>query len=411
MKKILYEKNSSGTGRAPVTARLPHFIGMPEDALERLAGFRVIFLGCGSVGRTAALHLARLQLARILLVDPKKLKAESLLTHLASPGDVGEPKAGNLGRIIKDLSPSTQVFVHEGTVQDLDLTVFTEYDLVMLASDNIAAEVAAGQRCLWLGLPLIQASLHGPTLVAQVRFFSNRDGSGACPVCGFSRAEWDALNLEKTFSCDGRDSWVGTESPSAQPPTMSVSFLSSISAELALMQMLRYRLSLGQELEDSMLEYCAFTHKMVNSPLRRNPDCACDHTCYQPSLSRNPIMDCSLRQLAETAGVHKGGNLEGVSFRLDNLTFGELGSCACKADHPLMQFTVPGHHAGRCGTCKKDIKPHLFFSHDPVPASVVTRDMDRPLRDLGAASANWALVRGTDRGAFLFHRKEKGMQP
>ena len=94
------------------------------------------------------------------------------------------------------------MFACDGPVQELPITAFADAHLVVLATDNLAAEVEVGQRCLWLGKPLIQASVHGETLVAQVRSFVNREG-GACPACGFSAVEWAHLNRETSFSCEG----------------------------------------------------------------------------------------------------------------------------------------------------------------------------------------------------------------
>ena len=78
------------------------------------------------------------------------------------------PKASSLGRIAKAVSPGTQVYVLDGAVEALDLTWFKDADFVILATDNLNAEITVGQHCLWLGIPLIQAAVHGDTLVAYL---------------------------------------------------------------------------------------------------------------------------------------------------------------------------------------------------------------------------------------------------
>ena len=49
-----------------------------------------------------------------------------------------------------------------------------EADVVFLATDNLAVEVDASHQFRLLGIPIVQASVHGETLVAQVRFLENR---------------------------------------------------------------------------------------------------------------------------------------------------------------------------------------------------------------------------------------------
>src|SRR5205823_5471756 len=99
----------------------------------------------GAVGREVAVHLARLQPAALWLCDRGRYKVESLLTQAIAPQDIGAAKASNTGRLCKAISPRTAVFAYDGAVEDLPATAFADVDLIALATDNLAAEVAAGQ--------------------------------------------------------------------------------------------------------------------------------------------------------------------------------------------------------------------------------------------------------------------------
>jgi len=385
--------------------RLPRFLDMPDDAHDRLDQLNVAIVGVGSVGRNAALHLARLQIAGLLLIDCGRLKAQSVLTHLISPADVSQPKASNAGRVCKRVSPDTRVMVSDGTVQELPLTAFAGVDVIFLATDNLLAESEVAQRAIWLGKPLIQASVHGATLVGQVRCFSNRDGQGACPVCSFSEVEWNHLNLQTRFNCDGPPMGKAAAEITKEP-TMSTSFLCSTAADLALVQILRYVLGLGAPVMDTMLEYCGYTHRTVVSPLVRNPECRCDHTTYERAPCPRPVPDCTLRQFASLAGFD-GEEL--LSFRVDEMTYAELGACGCGGSRPLRRFVADGAHVGRCRSCGAPVFPRPSDSHRPVPRSVVADVLDRPLRDLGAGAAQWLAVRCGDR-AVLFIGPENGQK-
>jgi molybdopterin/thiamine biosynthesis adenylyltransferase len=389
--------------RVPLQARLPRFVNAPPDAETRFATLRIGLVGVGSVGRSLALHLARLHPQRLVCVDPGKLKAESLLTHPCLPEDVWEPKASNLALYLKNLSPGTRVFACDGPVQSLDLTALADCDVVFLSTDNLLAEVETAQRCLWLGVPLIQASVEGSMLVAQIRVFLHQEALGPCLVCGFSRVEKRALNEETKFSCEGPDSRAA-EAEGTHPPTRSLSALCSMAGDLAVLQFVRHRLGVGEPVGDSLLEYCGYTHRTVLSPLKRNPDCGCEHRRVPWITLHRTLLDCTMRELVREAGLGGEQGMAGISFRVGNRVFRELGSCACGQAQPLNRFHAPGEFLGRCSECGSDIRPQPFFSHDPVPASLVSGELDRPLREMTTAPVEYVWVRGPNHGAFLSDR-------
>jgi molybdopterin/thiamine biosynthesis adenylyltransferase len=178
-------------------------VGSEASVWERLPEKSVLVVGCGSVGGTLADAFARARVGRLVLVDPKRYKAASLATHCVSRADVGKLKALVTGARCKDANRNTRVSVFAGRVEELDLGAMAGIDLAVIAPDNLAAEIEAAQRCFWLGIPLLQASVHGPTLTAQLRFLRNTDPAGPCLACSYGRAEWEMLNQQTGFSCEG----------------------------------------------------------------------------------------------------------------------------------------------------------------------------------------------------------------
>src|SRR5438045_8037045 len=81
------------SARPTLTARLPRFMGGPEDAVPRFASLKALVVGSGSVGTEIEQHLARWQIQELAVVDPKIFKTESLLTHSIPAEAVGEAKA------------------------------------------------------------------------------------------------------------------------------------------------------------------------------------------------------------------------------------------------------------------------------------------------------------------------------
>jgi len=392
-------------GSAPATARgaarearLPAFIGLAEPAGPRLDALRAMVIGCGSVGANLVLHLARLHVAELWLVDPARLKPESLLTHPLEPEGIGRPKVDHFGRMAKGISPTTRVRAFAGPVQSLPLPAFDRVDAVLMATDNLLAEVCTGERAVMFRKPLWQASVHGETMVAQVRFWRNDDGSGPCPACGFGPAEWDHVNRQTTFSCGGNGHHP-TQVTTA--PTMSVSFLCAISAEMAMVQFLRHVLGLGATSGDSVLEYCGYKTQVSSSPLVRNRACRCEHVAWDRVGVDGPIPPMSLREIAQRAGFDGPTPPDDLAFLVDELTFVELVVC-CGVPQPVRRFCrAEAAAVARCSRCGKALRPQPFFSHRPTPAAVLASLVDEPLQRLGAEAAEWVCVRSGGRNVFF----------
>jgi hypothetical protein len=328
------------------------------------------------------------------LVDRGRYKAESLLTGAVGPEDVSAAKASNTARLCKALSQRTRVLAFDGPVEALPLTAFAGADVVALATDNLSAEVEVGQRCQRLQVPLVQASVHGESLVAQVRLFTNRGGAGACPACGFTADEWAHLNRESRFSCE-----PGARRETVAPPTMSVSCLCSLAADLACVHILRLVVGLGAPLGDCVVETCGYTYRTVVSPLVRNPECPCEHLAWEQRPAPRPLADCTLGELA--AGLAASADLTGVSFAVDGMAFAELAVCeGCRRSESVRRFVARDGPVGRCDGCGGPTRAEPFYTDDPVPANMVLSLLSEPLARL-AGAARAVVVRGPGR-ALLF---------
>jgi molybdopterin/thiamine biosynthesis adenylyltransferase len=260
-------------------ARLPEFVAGALDADSALNDLTLAVVGVGSVGGNIATHAARLQVGGLLCVDPSSYKDASILTQPILPHDVGRPKASVVGERCKAISPRTRVQVFDGPVQALDLTALADADVVALASDNIACEIAVGARCLALRQPLVIAAVHGESLSAQVRFYGNASSDSPCPACELTQNEWAQVDGETRFSCEGRFD-ANPVAERLTQPTRSPSFLCSLAADLALQQILRFTLKLGQDVADTMLEFSGYRNATVTSALQARSRCPAEHVTY-----------------------------------------------------------------------------------------------------------------------------------
>lgn len=392
--------------QAALTSRLPVFIGAQGDVEGTLRNLRVFVVGCGSVGMRAAEHFARLRVAELWLVDPRRCcKPESVLTHpISRPMDV--PKANYAARVCKRISPSTRVFAYVGLVQDLWLDAFADADLCIMATDNLAAEVEFGRRCLSLGKCLVQAALHGESLTVQIRVFANADGPGPCPACAFGAVEWRQLADQVQYSCEG-----GVSGHSALridgPPTRSTSSLCALAADLALNQSLRHVLGLGEAVGDTITEYCGFTNRILTSSLKRNPACRCDHTRFEVVHAPMPLRSYSFARLMADFVNPRGDS--SVTLTVGGAEWIESGWCRCSEPSPVQRFVPAGQGtAGQCGLCRSLIHAQPFTSHSAVSASMLGKAVALPLLRLGVRRCPWVLLRKAD-GTILVHDPSRAL--
>lgn len=375
-------------GAVDVVDRMPDFIGLTGDARAILAATRLLVVGTGSVGGRMADHAARCRVGEIGLIDPKPFSANFDTQVTRHPSDIGRPKAARVGRWAKTISPSSTVRVFDGPVQALSWLDLDGYDVVLASTDNLLAEVYLGETCMALGLPLVYASVHGATLCSQVRIFMNRTGESACPSCGYSRAEREQLSSGATFSCDPA---AGLDADLDGPPTVSVSPLCSLAADMAMLEVLRMRLGLGSPPCDCVRELNGYTRASVTTPLSRRAACEVDHTVLERVYLDRPLRECTLRDCAEAAGVSGDEGIARTSFAVDDSLFAGVLTCtACGAAHEHNEFVDRrrGPLRRACGACDHhELVPHPFLSFDrliPARAGGLLPHLDVPLRALGA---------------------------
>ncbi len=370
--------------------RFPSFFGLKANATQRLDRTSLAIIGAGSVGWNLALHVARLGVKELRIIDPARVKAQSILTHpISAATRLGKPKATALGRLCKDLNPRMKVRAFTGPVQALSAADFVGVDAGLVAPDNLSAELHAGQVFLHLGKPLLNPAVFGPTLSVQVRSFGNAEAKGPCPACVFSQDEWRLLNEEANFSCNGsrRDS---RHSLPPAPPTMSVSFLCSLAADLALTVFLRNALELGDPVLDKLLDYSAYTHRLIQSDLKRKSNCPCDHTSLVFSRAPRPLARCSLRELADSANLEV--TAESPLFSIPNAAWAESGLCRCAGRQRLERFLTVDSPL-RCPRCRSRLEVPEIYRRRTVSARLLGPALERSLARLGAADARWVLLR------------------
>ena len=374
--------------------RMPRFVGGPPDPGAILAQKHVTVVGGGSVGLAAICHLARAGVGALTIVDRGKLKAASVKTHPIEPSAVGEWKAEYAGQVARAIHPEIHVETHSAAFQDLPIA-FLDCDAVVLAVDNLGTEVDVTTRCINQGLLHLHCAVHGGTMVATVRTLTGGEhGEGPCIACNYNAAEWQQIALEPRYSCDG----VGEVRSLA--PTQSLSSLCSLAAELGVHKLLRHLVGFGVPLSDGVLEYRGHTDELVNTAVRRNPDCPVDHVRWAQAERSEA------ESLAEVLGRVALGR--DATVEVDGRVFAERAACGCGATPTVGRFVDSAEALGGCPRCGKELQHSPFHERRAVPAAELgTAALTGSSASLGVPAGSAIVVRDRAELATLVRAKAR----
>lgn len=128
---------------------------------ERLLDARVLLVGAGGLGSTAALYLAAAGVGRLGIADDDVVELSNLQRQvLYTTAAVGEPKARAGRDALARLNPDCAVRAH---VQRLDRDtaddLVAEYEVVVDASDNFPTRFLINDVCVAQQKPLVAGSV------------------------------------------------------------------------------------------------------------------------------------------------------------------------------------------------------------------------------------------------------------
>lgn len=138
-----------------------------ESLLSRSAGFldshiareSVVVLGCGSVGSTAAVMLARSGVGSFTLIDPEQVEKHNIGRSVYGRRDSGKPKVRSLKRIIREINPGSNVHLIREDFRDIpDVRVreiLNGATIVFGAADDHQAMARLSRYSYSLGVPAV----------------------------------------------------------------------------------------------------------------------------------------------------------------------------------------------------------------------------------------------------------------
>ncbi|PJC84961.1 molybdopterin-synthase adenylyltransferase MoeB [Vibrio sp. HA2012] len=156
---------------------------MGEEGQLKLQNARVLVIGCGGLGTSAALFLAAAGVGQMILVDGDKVESSNLQRQVAyRESDSGNPKSIALANQLNGLNRSVRIRTVDDYLEGhrLKLEVI-RVDLVLDCSDNFATRQAVNQCCFEAKTTLISGSATGWN--GQLIGFNYQDKSAPCYRC------------------------------------------------------------------------------------------------------------------------------------------------------------------------------------------------------------------------------------
>lgn len=375
------------------SVRQPEFVDAAEGQVERLRERDPVAVGAGSVGQNGLDSIARQSPRSVRIIDHGRVKAASVLTHPIPPSEIGRSKAVVAGERFKAVSPSTRVYVYDGSLQSLPNAALAGASELLVYTDNLAAEIESSQRAVRLGTPLLQASVHGPTLTCDLRSFENRESGQPHLCCHYQESDWEDLDRRTRFSCDS-GSERGAAPLASGIATLSPAVLCATAAQLNVLEWVRRGL-MGPSGDAWEIQLCGYTMKLVRCEIAARADCRGSHERWTVCPHEGSLADATLSELVAGAGAG-GADVRRLSIEVEGYTYAGMGICPCTPHRSIGRFVRVGGKSERCHR-GHELTAHPLYAWQQAPGGALASKLDRTLRELGAGGASSAIVRWEER--------------
>jgi len=219
---------------------------------EKLLGSKVLIVGVGGLGSSAALYLGAAGVGTVGIVDADRVELTNLQRQiLYDTDDVGEEKVASAKRKIESINPDVTVRTYRQRAGAENIReVIREYDFVIDGTDNFAAKFLINDACYFERTPFSSAGILG----FEGQLMTVLPGKSACYRC--------------VFNCPP------TERPPA--PCSAAGVLGAVPGvigSLEATEAIKHILGIGELLTNRLLTYNSLTMEFRSIDLKRNPKC------------------------------------------------------------------------------------------------------------------------------------------
>ena len=313
----------------------------------------VLIVGAGAIGSVTAPLVARMPVVTaITVVDGDIYSEANLEAQAVGPEDVGMPKAVACAIRLRAIRPALRVDAIEKRIEEIPLGVLRDVDVILGCVDSRESRRVLSHLAVRLGVPFIDAGVMGDLRLARVSVFDPRRKT-ACMECAWSQRDY--AMLEQTFACGGSN---------AAPASRSPAFLASIAASMQVAELERLctgAIPDGEAARELLLE--ARGGRLLNSTLRRNPECRFDHETWPIRDAESVPLDLSLAEFFQQTRAD--------TLRVDGNSFATRFGCRCGEMEALRIFTRLNGNAPACPRCGEPTQAVAFFNTDELRREVL----------------------------------------
>lgn len=333
-----------------------------------------IVMGLGAVGGPAFEQLARSGIGEIVGVDPDSYSEESFLTQPIPWSQRAGPKAPVQAARAHKANPSGVVHSVIGHAQDLPLRVLRRAAVLVCAGDNLELPLWACRVGAALGLPVVQAAVHGETASAFVRGYGLVDALAACARCGLGPGEVSAQRSR--YGCD-----PGTLRKAGNEPTRTLPTICGLAAQFAANEALKWVTGNGQHaLNGEEYAISLWTYRSWRTELPRNPDCELPHCRWELQDLADHWDAVTPSTIAKQLGATCDSGTLQVRSEIPWISYTFCPECCLR--HAVRRFARIGSVVGRC-KCGQTLRAGPQGAHSVIPLDDLRACWDHSFAELG----------------------------
>ncbi len=171
-----------------------------EAGLRRLMQSTVMVLGVGGVGSHCIEALARSGVGRLILVDNDRVSISNINRQsIALHSTIGRYKTEVMKEKIADICPQTEVITYECFIlpENIESIFDPMPDYVIDAVDTVTAKLAAIEKSMEYGVPIISSMGTGNKLHAELFEITDISKTSVCPLSRVMRRELRSRGIER----------------------------------------------------------------------------------------------------------------------------------------------------------------------------------------------------------------------
>lgn len=220
-----------------------------EKGQEKLLQSKILIVGTGGLGSPAALYLAAAGTGTLGLADGDKVDCSNLQRQILHTTEtIGTPKVSSAAERIRALNPDTRLTLHPYHINEANaVELIARYDFIIDATDSYHAKLLIAKACAKAGKAYSHAGIrhfHGQTMTVD-------PGKTACYACIFNE--------------------TGTTETSH--PEGPLGALPGVIGAIQATEAIKYLLSIGTPLFNTILTYDALAMHVRKIPVQRDPLC------------------------------------------------------------------------------------------------------------------------------------------